>query len=144
MTTCRRFLAWILVLGQVSWAIPVEAATPTRAGAAERSTEVAAANQAPPAAAPTPTVQPNRQVPKVSPPPQRPAFSAEPTEEEVIQARVFEEPLVPVRGKPTPGDSRALAVALTAYLDGGSGENVGPLLSYLEGHATSPWRAPFF
>jgi hypothetical protein len=134
MTTCRRFLAWILVLGQVSWAIPVEAA-------AERSTEVAAANQTPPAAAPSPTVQPNRQVPKVSPPPQRPAFSAEPTEEEISRARVFEEPLVPVRGTPTPGDTRALALALTAYLDGGW-ENVPRGLP--EEHASRRGARPCF
>jgi RHS repeat-associated protein len=141
MTTGGRFLVWLLVTGQVSWAIPVEAAAAPRAVGASQAAEVAATKPPAPAAAPAPAIQPNRRVPKVSPPPQRPTFSPMPTEEEIYRARVFEEPLVPVRGKPTPGDTRALALALTAYLDGGSGENVGPLVVYLEGHALSPWRA---
>ena len=65
-----------------------------------------------PAAVPAPAAQANRRVPVVKPVPQTPVFSTWPTVEELFRARVFEEPLVPVRGTPSPEENRALAQAM--------------------------------
>jgi RHS repeat-associated protein len=132
-------LVWLLVASQVGWAIPVDAATPQARPAPPVS--VAPAGPISPASAPSPTIRPNRRVPSVKPVPRTPVFSAWPTEQEIFGARVLEEPLVPVNGSPSPEETRALARSLQAYLEAGSGENVGPLVAFLEGHSVSAWRA---
>jgi hypothetical protein len=138
MKTFERLLVWPLILAQVGWAVPVGAAAPTRP---VRSADAAAPAMRSLASPSPPTIQPNRRVPSVKPVPLAPTFSATPTAGEIYDARVFEEPLVPVNGTPTPEETQALARALGAYLDAGSGENVGPLVAFLEGRAVSVWRA---
>ena len=49
-----------------------------------------------------PRVTPNRTLPKVEPPQQGLAFPPDPTPQDFFRARVFEEPLVPIGGEPTP------------------------------------------
>lgn len=115
-----RALAWLLVLGQLSWAMPVQAAAQSQD--------------------PTPQVKPNRRPPSVKPVPQTPVFSAWPKDEEIFRARVFAEPLVPI-GASTPEENAALARALTAYQRRGGGERNEDLVAFLEGHQVSPWRA---
>jgi RHS repeat-associated protein len=102
-----------------------------------------AAQQEPKTSAATvpPKVKVNRTVPKVTPAPLRPAFSAEPTVEEIFRARVFEEPLVPVGAVPNPSETKALAAAINAYLDEGGGESLSAMRRFLEQHPSSPWRA---
>lgn len=68
------------------------------------------------------------------------AFSAPPTEEEIFRAHLFEEPLVPIGGHPSPEEKTALAQALTAYTARASNDEVGALTSFLEHHPQSPWR----
>ena len=118
MRAFERALICLPLLAQSLWAFPVDAA-----------------------AAPVAAPQANRRAPTVKPVPQAPAFSTWPTVEELFGARVFEEPLVPIRGTPTPEENRALAGAIQEYLRGGSGENVLPLVVFLEGHGISVWRA---
>jgi RHS repeat-associated protein len=142
MATCRTLLIQLLVAGQLTWGIPVDAA-----GSGQLARPKA--TSMPRATSPggrSPSVGPGKaspamhRLPPANPVPLRPRFSAWPTEEELFRSRVFEEPLVPVRGKPSAEDNLALARSLTAYLEGGSGERVGPLVAFLEGRLTSPWR----
>jgi RHS repeat-associated protein len=88
-----------------------------------------------------PKVKVNRTVPSVTPAPARPVFSAEPTDAEIFRARVFEEPLVPIGGPTNPSENRALAAAISVYLDQGGGEQLDALRQFLASHSTSPWRA---
>ena len=69
------------------------------------------------------------------------AFSASPTTEELFRARVFEEPLVPVRGEPTAADNAALAAALEGYAKRTGPDDFASLTDFLEQHPQSPWRA---
>jgi len=83
----------------------------------------------------------NRTVPKVTPPPAMPVFSAQPTEEEIFRARVFEEPLVPLRTRPSPEENKALSQVLMSYLTLGRDQGPPALEAFLEAHPVSPWRA---
>jgi RHS repeat-associated protein len=147
MRAFEKTVVWLLVLAQSLWAVPLDAATrPGPSAASAAATGTTEAGQTAPVAqgggaAPRPAAQPNRRVPSVKPVPRSPVFSSWPTVEEIFRARIFEEPLVPIRGTPTPEENRALARALQAYLQGGSGENVLPLVVFLEGHSISVWRA---
>lgn len=148
MKTIKDVPAWLLVLSQSLYAVPMQAVErqPSPAPAAEpraaASVSTPGVDQQPPAAsAGTPApVRANRRVPAVKPVPRTPVFSVWPTSDELFRARVFEEPLVPVNGQPTPEDTRALASALRSYQQAGSGESVDALVGYLEGHSLSPWR----
>jgi RHS repeat-associated protein len=85
-------------------------------------------------------VKVNRTVPNVTPPAAKPSFSETPTDNELFQARVFDEPLVPY-GTPTSGvENQSLAHSIMIYLDAGGGENVEPFLGFLKDHPQSPWR----
>jgi uncharacterized protein HemY len=86
-------------------------------------------------------VRVNRTAPKVTPPPDIPSFSAQPTDQEIFRARVFEEPLVPMGRLTSKVENRALAQALLAYLRRGEVEDVSPVLAFLGAHEESPWRA---
>jgi len=135
MKTLKRVLVWLLVLGQMSWAIPAEAAPPQPKASPAPERAMAAAPQGS-----TPRVVPNRRLPSVQPVPLAPAFSAWPSDEEIFRARIFAEPLVPI-GSTTPDENTTLARALTAYLGAGGGERTEDLVAFLEGRKTSPWRA---
>jgi len=83
----------------------------------------------------------NRTVPKVKPPRIGLQFSASPTTEELIGARVFEEPLVPIGGEPSVVENAGLAAALLAYANRGGPDDFASLTGFLEAHPDSPWRA---
>jgi RHS repeat-associated protein len=82
----------------------------------------------------------NRTVPAVTPPPMMPVFSDPPTSTEIMRARVFEEPLLPVGAEPSTEENRELARLLTAYLDAGVPDGTQALEAFAT-HASSPWRA---
>src|SRR2546426_636964 len=84
---------------------------------------------------------PNRTLPKVEPPKTVLEFQVNPTSQELLRARVFEEPLVPVGGEPTPAENAALAVALTSYSRRNSSGDFASLTRFLQKHPQSPWRA---
>jgi RHS repeat-associated protein len=100
------------------------------------------ASAAPPTqpAAP-PAVKVNRTVPKVRPVPLRPVFSAEPSDSEIFKARIFEEPFVPVGGRTTPEENRALADAIEAFVARGDRLDLTPFERFLRDNDASPWRA---
>ncbi len=84
---------------------------------------------------------PNRTLPKVEPPKTVLEFQAIPTPQELFRARVFEEPLVPLGGEPTPAENAALAAALSGYSRRASPDDFGNLTGFLQTHPHSSWRA---
>ncbi len=82
----------------------------------------------------------NRRVPDTTPPPALPEFSERPTDQEIFEARVFYEPLVPGSGDVSHSENRALATALVDYSRVGGGEQVQAILDFLEKHPESRWR----
>jgi RHS repeat-associated protein len=83
----------------------------------------------------------NRIVPKVEPPRTGLAFSAKPTTREIIQARIFEEPLVPMGGEPGADENAGLAAALLDYAKRSGPDDFASLESFLKQHPKSPWAA---
>jgi RHS repeat-associated protein len=78
-------------------------------------------------------------IPKFDPPSPHLAFSAAPTDRELITARCFEEPLAPLAGDPLPGENADLAQALTVFRH--SPQNLSPLTEFLNQHPDSRWNA---
>ena len=70
------------------------------------------------------------------------AFSAEPADAEIFNARVFDEPLVPSDGRPRSQENRALAAALEAYANRATQDDCSSLVSYLEAFPNSRWSGP--
>jgi len=66
-------------------------------------------------------------------------FSAEPTVNELSQARIFDEPLVPIAGKPLQGENLALSEALASYAGRGNSEDFSSLTLFLDRFPNSPW-----
>lgn len=83
----------------------------------------------------------NRTVPKVQPLSVLPVFSLLPTAAEIRTARVFEEPLIPVGGRPSLRENRALAKSLLAYAKAGNSENVSIISDFMDRYPKSVWRA---
>src|SRR4030095_1779176 len=67
------------------------------------------------------------------------AFSVNPTDAELTTARIFPEPLVPMSGKPVPGENQALARALAAFKAKNDPEAVSDLTRFLGSYPTSRW-----
>src|SRR6476469_1525482 len=67
---------------------------------------------------PAPKVTVNRTVPTVAPRPSELTFRAAPSMGDIVNARVFREPLVPVGGAPTDAENVALAHALLKFAKG--------------------------
>ncbi|HKP97355.1 MAG TPA: RHS repeat-associated core domain-containing protein [Fibrobacteria bacterium] len=64
-----------------------------------------------------------------------------PSVEDIFGARIFEEPVVPVGGVPDPGQNRALAEALRAFLGRQEHEDASALERFVEANPESPWNA---
>lgn len=69
-------------------------------------------------------------------------FSAEPTDSNIFDARVFEEPLVPLDGDYRVDENKALAAALKAYEARTSPDDCSSLEAYLESFPNSRWSGP--
>src|SRR5262245_23383036 len=91
------------------------------------------------AANPLPAAAPPEVLPAVAEIPV--AFSADPGDEELSRAHVFDEPLVPLTGRADPRENRALARALLSYAQARQPEAVRPLVEFLADHPGSRWRA---
>ncbi len=63
------------------------------------------------------------------------------TSPEISRVRIFEEPLVPVGGRASAEEDKALSQALADYRQGGAGEDVSAIAGFLERHPRSVWRA---
>lgn len=86
-------------------------------------------------------VQVNRTIPQVEPPKTGLEFSANPTAGEILRARIFEEPLVPVGGEPSAAENAALVAALLGYTQRSGPDDFSSLTGFLREHPKSPWRA---
>jgi RHS repeat-associated protein len=130
-----RGLARLLTVSLAFGSMPIAPAAATPLTGRDLSAPAAPS----PAAAPAPAVHVNRIVPAVQPVPALPAFSDVPTEDEITHARVFGEPLLPVAGSPSPEENKALAAAITSYLDGGDPEALSVLAAFGAQYPQSPW-----
>jgi RHS repeat-associated protein len=83
----------------------------------------------------------NKMVPQVDPVPQTPVFSTPPTKEEIIRARVFGEPVVPIGGEPSWSENQAVANALLAFHGGSGATRYAGIEGFLTSYPNSPWRA---
>jgi RHS repeat-associated protein len=86
-------------------------------------------------------VSPNRTLPQMDPPRVGLQFSAPPTKAEILQARVFDEPLVPVGGEPLAVENSALATALLQHSQRSRADDFVRLTRFLDQHPKSAWRA---
>ena len=86
-----------------------------------------------------PAVRPNRTTPPAQAAPSRPEFSAVPTDAEILRARVFPEPLVPV-GPTSAQDNVALAAALNLQFDRRGSDGLGAIQRFMEARPTSAWQ----
>lgn len=102
---------------------------------------VSAEPQVKPGPPPAPDVKVNRRTPKPAPPPAYPVFSLVPTTKEIVAARVFGEPILPVGSTPSFAENYVLATAITQWLKSGTPENTRPFENFLTTHPTSVWRA---
>ncbi|HEX3718012.1 MAG TPA: RHS repeat-associated core domain-containing protein [Verrucomicrobiae bacterium] len=82
-----------------------------------------------------------RTVAKIEPPKTSLEFSANPTADEIFRAHIFQEPLVPVGGKPTEAENSALGAALLGYAKRSGPDDFSALTGFLEEYPQSPWRA---
>jgi RHS repeat-associated protein len=83
----------------------------------------------------------DRLPPKSSLSPNPLPFSVNPSTEELLRARVFAEPLVPVGGEPDAADNAAVAAALVGYANRGGLDDFSSLTQFLQEHPRSCWRA---
>lgn len=98
--------------------------------------------QPPPEAFASPPNAPSltkRPVPVFSSPARTLDFSAAPSDREIIDTRLFEEPLAPVGSVLVPSDNAQLAQALSAFSH--ATQDLAPLVSYIESHPQSRWKA---
>jgi RHS repeat-associated protein len=78
--------------------------------------------------------------PPVGEVPQTLAFSAQPTTDEICQARVFEEPLMTTGGEATQEENTALAAALLAFANRTNTDDFSALTAYLASASNQHWR----
>ena len=92
-------------------------------------------------ATPPKTVKVNRTLPKIKAAPLWPVFSENPTDTEIIRARVFGEPLIPLGGPAPVDENRDLGNALLAFLHRADSDDTSALTRFLDQHPRSVWRA---
>jgi RHS repeat-associated protein len=68
-------------------------------------------------------------------------FPANPSAEDFLRARVFEEPLVPLGSEASPTENAALATALVNYAKRTTPDDFSSLTEFLQKHKRSPWNA---
>jgi RHS repeat-associated protein len=69
------------------------------------------------------------------------AAAAQPATQEISRLRIFEEPLVPIGGEPSPLENAALSVALREYSKRKSPDDFSSLTGFVEKHPQSAWNA---
>ena len=68
-----------------------------------------------------------------------PLLAARPSAADIFRARIFEEPLVPMGGEPTPEQNVDLAAALLSYAECDGPGDFSALTEFLDTHPDSPW-----
>jgi RHS repeat-associated protein len=67
-------------------------------------------------------------------------LSPSPTPEEIFLKRLFEEPLVPIGGDPTPAENVALRVALAGYSDRTNPDDFSSITGFVDVYPNSYWN----
>src|SRR5437870_13261640 len=70
------------------------------------------------------------------------SFSPQPSEKEIMGAKVFDEPLIPIGGQPSQDENTALAAALLQYGQRSSPDDFSSLTAFLEKFPSSKTFAP--
>ena len=91
----------------------------------------------PTSAQPNPTV--NRTVPAHSAPNAGFVLSANPSEQEIRQVRLFAEPLVPTGSVPSAEENRQVAEALRQHVQRTIADDFSALEQFVAAHPESPW-----
>jgi RHS repeat-associated protein len=86
---------------------------------------------------PAPKVRVNRTVLAITPPTTELKFSSQPTDGEIVRARVFPELIVAI-GKTTSAENADLAQALLAYRNRQDKDDASAIENFLKGHPDSP------
>lgn len=68
-------------------------------------------------------------------------LSFNPTPQQIFRARVFEEPLVPLGGEPSPVENAALAAALEQYSRRSAPDDFSSLTAFVDAYPNSAWNA---
>src|SRR5260370_11313618 len=68
-------------------------------------------------------------------------FSLKPTSQEISQARIFENPLVPIGADTKAHENASLAAALLGYAKRSGPDDFSSLTGFLDAHPKSPWNA---
>jgi len=89
---------------------------------------------------PTANVKVNHKLPVVASP-KALAFTISPKNAEFTMANVFPEPLIPLGGKTTSAENKALAVAISAFTKATDPEKTQILSSFLDQFPNAVWRA---
>jgi len=123
-----RVIASVLIVLQVGL-MPASAAAPA-AGGAGTSTPIAA-----------PRVDVNRSAPALRAQPSEPSFSADPSDAEIVRARVFGEPFVPIARQREGSENVDLARVIRDQARSSMPEDVTRFEVFLRDHPTSRWSA---
>ncbi len=137
-SSLSRHLTVALVVGQVLASVPVAAQSPAPSRRVKPATPP---SPLPPAAPEAPKVMVNRKVPKVAPPAGELTLRDAPSMADIVNARVFREPLVPVGGVPTHAENAALGRALLKFAKGEEAGSDVALRRFLVDFPESAWRA---
>ena len=135
-SSLSRHLTVALVVGQVLASVPVAAQSPAPSRRVKPATP-----SSPPPAPEAPKVTVNRKVPKVAPPAGELTLRDAPSMADIVNARVFREPLVPVGGVPTHAENAALGRALLKFAKGEQAGSDVALRRFLVDFPESAWRA---
>ena len=121
-----RVLVMVLITALIATSVPVAAQAPQADASPFESDR---------------NVKANRNRPQVPRPPDRLVLPNQPSPEDVFNARVFAEPLVPVGGQPSADDTAALGRAIRTFYARSDRGETSSMTSYLAGQPASPWRA---
>lgn len=87
-----------------------------------------------------PPIPKNLPAPSLLSPNARLEFSANPTPQEILQVRVFEELLIPIGGEPSPTENAALAEALRGFVQRSEPVDFTSLTAFVEHYPNSSWN----
>lgn len=128
-----RWIARVVLLTQMAGLLPIPAGA-VSADAADASAAVSA-----PASAAAP-VAVNRRILPASPPALFTGFSAEPADAEFLRASAFSEVLLPIGGRTSRAENRALAAAISRYMGQSDDADAAPLTAFLRAFPGSVWK----
>jgi len=129
-----RWITYIVIT--IQFCLPIIPAALNAAETIPAQTQPVASNFAVPP--PMPVVTVNRTVSDVKSPTTELVFSANPADEEIAHARVFQTPIVTVGKVADPGENSDLATALVAFRSRQDSDDASAIENFLKLHPSSP------